>query len=59
MLTLTASGAPEGEQLPPVDHLHDLDSSWEAVRRELGYLSMDTSVILPVRVSRLGRWGVY
>jgi hypothetical protein len=35
MLTLTASAWPEGEPLPPVDHLLELDSSWEAVRREL------------------------
>lgn len=35
MLTLTASGAPDGEPIPPVDHLNELDSSWEAVRREL------------------------
>jgi hypothetical protein len=35
MLTLTASAAPDGDPLPPVDHLNELDSSWEAVRREL------------------------
>ena len=36
MLTLTASTTTEdGEPRPPVDHLLDLDSSWEAVRREL------------------------
>lgn len=35
MLTLTASSAPDGEPLPPVDHLNALDSSWEAVRRSL------------------------
>jgi hypothetical protein len=35
MLTLTASSAPDGEPLPPVDHLNELDASWEAVRRAL------------------------
>jgi hypothetical protein len=36
MLTLTASSTDaEGEPRPPVDHLHDLDASWESVRREL------------------------
>jgi len=35
MLTLTASWCPDGEPLPPVDHLLELDSSWESVRREL------------------------
>jgi len=35
MLSLTASSAPNGEPLPPVDHLNELDSSWEAVRRAL------------------------
>jgi hypothetical protein len=35
MLTLTASSAPDGEPLPPVDHLNDLDASWDAVRRAL------------------------
>jgi hypothetical protein len=35
MLSLTASSAPDGEPLPPVDHLEELDSSWEAVRRAL------------------------
>nr|WP_231754688.1 hypothetical protein [Halapricum sp. CBA1109] len=35
MLSLTASWYPDGDPLPPVDHLLDLDSSWEAVRREL------------------------
>ena len=35
MLSLTASSSPDGEAMPPVDHLHDLDASWEAVRREL------------------------
>jgi hypothetical protein len=35
MLTLTASSSPNGDPLPPVDHLNDLDASWEAVRRAL------------------------
>ena len=35
MLSLTASWCPDGEPLPPVDHLNELDSSWEAVRRAL------------------------
>ena len=35
MLTLTASSCPDDEALPPVDHLLELDSSWESVRREL------------------------
>lgn len=35
MLTLTASGAPDGDPLPPVDHLNGLLSSWDAVRRSL------------------------
>ena len=35
MLSLTGSPWPEGEPLPPVDHLLELDSSWEAVRRSL------------------------
>lgn len=35
MLTLTASSAPDGDPLPPVDHLNELDGSWEAVRRSL------------------------
>ena len=35
MLSLTASPWPDGEPLPPVDHLNELDSSWEAVRRAL------------------------
>jgi hypothetical protein len=35
MLTLTASSSPDGEALPPVDHLNALDGSWEAVRRAL------------------------
>jgi hypothetical protein len=36
MLSLTASSTSEtGEPLPPVDHLDDLLSSWEAVRRAL------------------------
>jgi hypothetical protein len=35
MLTFTASGAPGGDPLPPVDHLDDLLSSWDAIRRAL------------------------
>lgn len=35
MLTLTASGQPESEPIGPVDHLDELLSSWEAVRRAL------------------------
>ena len=35
MLSLTASWCPHGDALPPVDHLDDLDRSWESVRREL------------------------
>lgn len=37
MLTLTASSRPDGDPLPPVDHLNDLDASWEAVRRALAH----------------------
>jgi len=36
MLSLTGSSTDEnGDPVPPVDHLLDLDESWEAVRREL------------------------
>jgi hypothetical protein len=36
MLTFTASSTgPDGEPVPPVDHLEDLTGSWESVRREL------------------------
>jgi hypothetical protein len=35
MLTFTASSRPEGEPLPPVDHLDGLLESWDAVRRAL------------------------
>jgi hypothetical protein len=35
MLTFTASAQPDGEPIPPVDHLHELDSSWDAIRRAL------------------------
>jgi hypothetical protein len=35
MLTLTASWCPDGQAVPPVDHLNDLDESWDSVRREL------------------------
>jgi hypothetical protein len=35
MLSFTASGAPNGEPLPPVDHLDGLLESWEAIRRSL------------------------
>jgi hypothetical protein len=36
MLTFTASSTPNGDPLPPVDHLDGLLSSWDAVRRALG-----------------------
>jgi len=35
MLTFTASWCPDGEPVPPVDQLLELDSSYNAVRREL------------------------
>ena len=35
MLTFTASGAPDGQPLPPVDHLDGLLESWDAIRRAL------------------------
>ena len=35
MLTCTASFCPDGEAIPPVDHLLELDSSYDAIRREL------------------------
>jgi len=35
MLTFTASWCPDGDPVPPVDHLLELDSSWDAIRREL------------------------
>ena len=35
MLTLTASATPDGEPLPPVDHLDSLLESWSAVSRAL------------------------
>lgn len=35
MLTFTASSRPEGEPLPPVDHLDGLLESWDAIRRAL------------------------
>ena len=35
MLTFTASSTPDGEPLPPVDHLDGLLGSWEAIRRAL------------------------
>ncbi len=35
MLTCTGSWCPDGEPLPPVDHLQELDSSYDAVRRAL------------------------
>jgi len=35
MLTFTASWCPDGEPVPPVDHLLELDSSYDAIRREL------------------------
>jgi len=39
MLTLTASstGGVDGEAVPPVDHLDELLSSWDAVRRALSH----------------------
>lgn len=35
MLTFTASSTPNGDPLPPVDHLDELLSSWDAIRRAL------------------------
>ena len=35
MLTFTASSTPDGEPVPPVDHLDELLSSWDAIRRAL------------------------
>ena len=35
MLTLTGSSRPDGEPLPPVDHLDQLLESWSAVSRDL------------------------
>ena len=35
MLTFTASSRPDGDPLPPVDHLDGLLESWDAVRRAL------------------------
>lgn len=35
MLTISASATPQGEFLPPVDHLDELLASWDAVRRAL------------------------
>ena len=35
MLTFTASASPDGDPLPPVDHLDGLLSSWDAIRRAL------------------------
>ena len=35
MLTFTASSRPDGDPLPPVDHLDGLLDSWEAIRRAL------------------------
>ena len=35
MLTFTASSRPDGEPIPPVDHLEELDSSWNAVTTAL------------------------
>lgn len=35
MLTFTASSAPDGDPLPPLDHLHALDASWDAVTTAL------------------------
>ena len=35
MLTFTGSWCPDGEPLPPVDHLDELDSSWDGVTSAL------------------------
>jgi hypothetical protein len=35
MLTFTASSTPDGDPLPPVDHLDGLLDSWDAIRRAL------------------------
>ena len=35
MLTFTGSSTPDGDPLPPVDHLDRLLSSWDAIRRAL------------------------
>lgn len=35
MLTFTASSTPDGELIPPVDHLDGLLESWDAIRRAL------------------------
>ena len=35
MLTFTASSTPDGQPLPPVDHLDGLLDSWDAIRRAL------------------------
>ena len=35
MLTFTASSQPDGDPIPPVDHLNELDASWDAIRRAL------------------------
>ena len=35
MLTFTATSRPDGDPLPPVDHLDGLLESWEAIRRAL------------------------
>jgi hypothetical protein len=35
MLTFTASATPDGDPLPPVDHLDGLLDSWDAIRRAL------------------------
>jgi hypothetical protein len=42
MLTLTASSTPNGEPLPPVDHLDELLSSWSSVSRTLRRVLDDT-----------------
>jgi hypothetical protein len=41
MLTLTASGQPESEPIPPVDHLDELLDSWSAVTRALNRATDD------------------
>ena len=35
MLTFTGSWCPDGDALPPVDHLNDLDTSWNSVTTAL------------------------
>jgi len=35
MLTFTASATPDGDRVPPADHLDELNASWDAIRRSL------------------------